>query len=240
MQAMDWDRIAEDYYSEILSPIQDSINNPLLEDLKRLKGKRVIDLGCGIGPLLPMLSKHFSTVTALDYSQSMLDKARDENTNLKNVNYLAMSMKEIDFIECYDTALSVNSLLDPDPENVRQIISNIYDLLQHGGKFIGIVPAMEVYLYQAMLIMQRSGKDAAEEFLSGEHDLLSGTITFDGDCQKCFYRFELRHLLEQAGFSSIQVSKVLYPWEEFRKAGQEYFPEAGNPWDWYFRCEKTN
>ena len=61
MEKRDWDKISQDYYSEILSPIKNSIENPLFEDIKRIKDKNnksVIDLGCGIGELENFLSRN--------------------------------------------------------------------------------------------------------------------------------------------------------------------------------------
>ena len=74
MKPTEWNKIAKDYYKEILSPLKNSKSNPLFKDLKKLKSKNktIIDLGCGIGEIEPLLSKYFKQVTSIDFSKEMI------------------------------------------------------------------------------------------------------------------------------------------------------------------------
>lgn len=233
MNPKDWDRISENYYSEVLSPLKDSEHNPLFDDLKGLSGS-VIDLGCGLGELLPSLSKQFSSVIAVDFSEQMLEKAKLKNAALKNVSYVCADLANVKGLGSFDVAISSNSILASETQDVLKILSGINSVLKKCGTFLGIVPSTEVYIYQAKLTFEKKGSVSG---LLDEHDLVSGTYTFDGDTQKSFYRFELQRLLRKAGFKNIKIGRVTYPWKEFRRAGQEYYPSEELPWDWYFKCE---
>jgi hypothetical protein len=86
---------------------------------------------------------------------------------------------------------------------------------------------------------QRRARSKAKKLVkSEEHDFVTGTINYDGDREKAFYRFEVKHRLKKAGFRNLKLSKVLYSWNKWSQAGQAYFPSADPPWDWYISCRK--
>ena len=127
-------------------------------------------------------------------------------------------------------------------------INRIYKMLKKGGKIIAILPAMEVYLFQAMLLREKlrskgmdkkmTRKEIYNAFPMKEHDFLRGIFTYEGDSQKAYYEFEVKHRLNKEGFKNIKISKVYYSWKEFKKAGQLYFPSADLTWDWFVTAEK--
>lgn len=250
MNANDWDRIAENYYEEVLSPLKDSVLNPLLDDLRQLAKTHsaIIDLGCGLGELAPFLAKHFRRVVGVDYAPRMLKKAEQQHSRL-SVVFRQADLKNLQpFYTSFPVAVSVNSLVTPQLADVDRMLREVFRVLTPGGTFLAVVPSMEVYLYQAQLIMERElgkgktqsqARKAARSLIKKEeHDFLTGTFTYDEETVKGFFAFELRHRLRKAGFAHIVVDKVLYSWKAFAQAGQAYFPKAALPWDWYVRCEK--
>jgi len=252
MRSKDWDRISEDYYKEIMSPLKDSEHNPLFAELKKIPDKfeTVIDLGCGLGELTPILAKKFKKVVGIDFSKKMVGYARKKNKKYANASFFHADMRNLKkFHNSFDLAIAVNSILLPSSKDVNKTLKEIYKVLKPGGKFIAIVPAMEPYLYQSLLIIdkeikkgknQARAREKARKFIKKqEHDFLSGTITFEGDSQKCFYRFEIPYRFKDAGFAKLKLEKVLYSWEASAEAGQAYIPNAEPLWDWYVSCEKS-
>jgi len=249
MQSKDWDKISKDYYANIISPIKNGKKpNPLLEYLNKLNNNnKALDLGCGIGPLEPLIADKFKVVTAIDFSQDMINKAKSLNKN-NNVTFEVADMTNLKEYNDYDYAFSINSILSPKIQNINLILKEIYITLKNKGKFIAVMPAMESYIYQGMLIMNRElnkgktqhiAKKIAEKFLEPkEHDLITGKINYEGE-QKTFYRFEIKHRLKKAGFTNIKIKKLRYKWVEWKNAGQNYFPKEDSPWDWYVECEKN-
>ncbi|MBU3904675.1 MAG: class I SAM-dependent methyltransferase [Nanoarchaeota archaeon] len=252
MKSKDWDRISKDYYKEIISPIKDSVGKNLL--LERIeyhgsKQKVVADLGCGIGPLLGILSKKYKHVYALDYSKEMVEQSQNKNKSRKNISYHVRDFSNLSILKNkLDVAISVNSFLAEDTKKLNKIIKQIYNSLKNKGVFIGVLPAMESYLYQAVLIREKricagdsekKASNKAQKLIKiGNYDFVKGTITFDGDIEKTFYEFEILYRFRKAGFKNIKVSKIYYDWKEWKKAGQTYFPKEEPPWDWFVECQK--
>ncbi len=86
-------REREDNYNVLLE-------QPAMEKLlPNLKGKTVLDLGCGYGHnCIEFIKKGASKVVGIDISEKMLNVANDENSN-KNIEYVNMSMTDIDKLE---------------------------------------------------------------------------------------------------------------------------------------------
>ena len=122
MDELRWDTISSDYYSEVLSPLKDCKHNPLFDDLKILKGKEnelsIIELGCGVGELVPFLEDNFKSVTAIDFSQEMITSAIDRNkarNDESSTTFLVKDMANLsEFEGKFDVAVAVNSMLTTD------------------------------------------------------------------------------------------------------------------------------
>ncbi len=251
MKKEDWNKISKDYYGEILSPIKDSKENLLVGDLSLVEdsnSKSVIDIGCGIGEIERFLSEKFKEVYAIDFSEGMIKKAFDKNKNLDNVSFEVMDMVDLGKLDRkFDVALSVNSIIMPEIDKVDLVLKNIHSLLNKNGKFFCVLPSMEVYAYESLLIAEKELKkdrsyDKIEEKVKDsipedEHDFHLGMTNFQGK-QKNYYRFEILWRFKKAGFRNIQIKKIFYPWKVFKEAGQMSFPKEDLPWDWYVICEK--
>src|SRR5271167_2996835 len=88
-QAHHWSKAAEFYETEFVDPYRQDVRSPLLATLCKLADPRgaVADLGCGIGPLLPILAQHFRSVHAVDFAEGMLQRARERCAGLNNVTF---------------------------------------------------------------------------------------------------------------------------------------------------------
>jgi len=239
MKKEDWSLTKKQYYEEILSPIKDSKQNPLFKDLKKVrsKSKTVIDLGCGLGELSPLLSKYFKAVTAIDFSPEMISLAKQKNSKLSNISYDVANLSNLkQFKNKFNVALSINSLLDPNLTEIDKQLKQIRSTLKKRGLFIAVLPAMEVYIYQAQLLKQKAKNHLLQEYTRPkEHNFPLGLINFEGK-QKAFYHFEIVWRFQKAGFKRIRIGRVQYSWKEFKRAGQLSFPKEPLPWDWYVKC----
>ena len=251
MKADDWNFISGEYYEQIISPIKDSIKNPLFSDIEKVadKKKTVLDLGCGIGELMPLLSEKFKDVVGIDFSKEMIQKAKEKSKKLENVKLRFLNMKKLeDLGKKFDVIISVNSIISPKIKDVNLILRKILESLKPGGVFLGVLPSMESYIYQAMLVIDeklekgysegRAKNNAKKDLSDEEFDFVKGGLKFDGDSQKTFYRFEIKYRFFKAGFREIAIDKVLYPWDAWKEAGQKSFPLESEPWDWYLKCIK--
>ena len=107
----------------------------LYELLPDLKGKRVLDLGCGTGErCIDYIERGAASVTGIDISEKMLAIAESENNN-SSITYLKMPMEDIGSLEGeFDVAISSLALHYVD--DFPGVVMNVYKLLCAGGVFL--------------------------------------------------------------------------------------------------------
>ncbi len=247
-QGRQWGRHAARYDDVFLDPFRPGVENPIPAALKAIpdpKSKSVIDLGCGTGPLLPLLVKRFGEVVALDFAPAMIRRAKERfGPSAAKVRFLARPMDDLDDLAGrFDAAVAMNSLVMPDVRLIDRTLVAIRACLKPDGRFLGVVPSIDALHYHTMLLIDReidAGKppEEAERLAAfhGEHhfyDFAFGKFLFRGLKQKFWQPFEIEHRLARAGFREIALDKVLYPWDEHVPGG-DAFAEAPRSWDWAF------
>lgn len=100
-----------------------------------LKGKKVLDLGCGFGEhCKQFVNRGAEKVVGIDISEKMLEVAKVENGDPK-ITYLNMPMEDIDGLqETFDIVIS--SLAFHYVEDFEGVIKKIHSLLKESGIFI--------------------------------------------------------------------------------------------------------
>jgi SAM-dependent methyltransferase len=247
-QDRQWSRHASQYEEVFLDAFSPGVENPLMGALDAVpdpESKTVADLGCGTGPLLPHLVGRFGRVYALDFAPAMLARARKRlNRDADRVTFLARPMHELDDLAgTLDVAVAVNSIVMPDVRLIDRTLRAVRATLRPGGVFLGVVPAMDAIHYHTLLLMDQAldrGATAEEAERSAafhaEHtyyDFAFGRFAFQGLRQKFWMPFELRHRLTKAGFGSVALDQLLYPWDE-SVAGSHDFSDHPRSWDWVF------
>ena len=100
-----------------------------------LKGKRVLDLGCGFGEHCKKFVEYGADkVVGIDISEKMLTVAMEENGDPR-ISYINMPMEDIEQLqERFDVVIS--SLAVHYVEDFDGVIKNVYSLLDENGIFI--------------------------------------------------------------------------------------------------------
>ncbi|WP_250847120.1 class I SAM-dependent methyltransferase [Aquisphaera insulae] len=254
-QERSWGRHAARYQEFFVDPFAPGVVNPLWDALGSMEDagrKTVLDLGCGTGPLLPLLLDRygFGRVIALDFAPGMLAQARKRLGPERSgrVEFLERSMTGlVDLRGRVDVAIAINSLVMPDIRDIDSALGEIRESLQPGGVFLGIVPSLDSIQYLTMLQLDQALKlgmspEEAAQFtaLHAEHrlyDFAFGRFRYRGLRQKFWTSFEVEYRLGKAGFRVEGPSKVLYPWDESAPATAE-LGEYPPCWDWYFRATR--
>jgi SAM-dependent methyltransferase len=247
MVAHDWDRIASDYFTEVVSPFEEGVPRRLLRVLDELaepERKIAADLGCGIGTLLPTLATRFHRVLGIDFSPLMLARARAA-CRARHVSLHRADLAELGrFRQRLDVAVTVNAVLTPDSERLDRIFAGLRGVLRADGELVGIFPAMEAVLYQGFLIHERERQrvDPAQArrrtsrlLERASYDFVHGTYSEGAHVQKFFYAFELRARLRRAGFTRVRLGRLTYPWRS-GVGRYETFPGEPPMWDWLVRA----
>lgn len=251
-QDRQWSRQAAKYDDLFLDPFRPGVENPLLDAIRAIPdpgSKVVADLGCGTGPLIPMLSGRFGEVVALDFAPKMVEVAKKRlkpEDHPERVRFLVRPMHELDDLEGrLDVAIAVNSIVMPDVRQIDRTMAAIRSSLKPGGTFLGIVPSMDAIHYHTMLLCDEAldrglSPEEAERHAAfqGEHhyyEFAFGRFQFRGLHQKFWQPFEVLHRLAKAGFVDVELEKVLYPWDDTITGGPT-FADYPRSWDWFFRA----
>ncbi len=138
-----WDKIAEHYNNRYeiscdvvhygpLCPGEDRLR--LLGDLK---GKKVVDLGCGGGQNAVALAKMGAEVTGLDLSEEQINRAeRLASKNEFSICFKQADISSMPFIEnhSFDIALSACSIAFL--EKIDTVFREVYRILKPKGRFL--------------------------------------------------------------------------------------------------------
>jgi len=251
MLEKDWDRLAKkkEYLADVISPFAYKSSAEIIEkEIRRFanKNKTAIDLGTGLGILVPFLSRNFREVFAIDYSSGMVDFAKQHNKHLKNAVFEKMNMLDMPYKNKFDAAIAINSIIAPSIKSVTKIIKNIHKLLKKNGTLIAVLPSLEAILYCAMLVNEKKLKTYSEKTARKKtrqviegwcYDFLLGFMKEGKEVQKHFYDFEIEYRLKKAGFKDIEIKKIHYPWKVLEDKDRN-FPGEEPVWDWLVVARK--
>jgi len=139
--------------------------------------------------------------------------------------------------------VAINSIVMPDVRVIDRTLRAIRASLRPGGQFLGVVPSIDAIHYHTMLLMDQA-LDRGLEIEDAEraaafhaehqyYEFAFGRFQFLGLRQKFWQPFEIRHRLAKAGFSSVTLDQVRYPWDESMAGGAD-FADYPKSWDWTF------
>ena len=147
-------------------------------------GQKILDVGTGTGILVPYLTKavgHNGSVTAIDYSEKMLQRCEKKHSHIKNVNIRVGNIEEKIFPpESFDVIICFGVF--PHLDNKQQALNNMNYALEPHGKLV-IAHAL------------------SSEELRAHHKKVSVHVAHATLPEKN----EMTKLLEQAGFTGISI-----------------------------------
>ncbi|WP_225220799.1 class I SAM-dependent methyltransferase [Bacillus norwichensis] len=117
----------EDFYSVPVSIIETDKETP-----------KILDIGAGTGLFASFIKEKFpkATITLIDISENMLEKARNRFKEEENIAYINADYSEYKFEEKFDiivSSLSIHHLTD---EAKKKMFNNVYNLLTPKGIFV--------------------------------------------------------------------------------------------------------
>ncbi|SDC66108.1 class I SAM-dependent methyltransferase [Shouchella lonarensis] len=112
------------------------LNPAILSLIGDIKGKRVLDAGCGEGYLSRMLDNRGAKVTAVDYSTSMLDIAKKRTTKVDAITFQQGNCEDLSFLQSKSFDCIVSNMVIQDLANYEQAFQEMHRLLVAGGTFV--------------------------------------------------------------------------------------------------------
>jgi len=246
-----WNRVAEQYDSEIFSVLAHDENNLIRTRIQKFasKTKTASDLGCGIGKFLPIISQNFRHVYAYDIAEKCLEQARENCAHLSNVDYIRadlsireITMPKVDFILC------VNSIIMPSMSKRSRYFTSISNHLNDGGHLLLVVPSFESATYSSIRLIewnQRRGLSygaAVMAVWNGNNKqkpshLQQGIVNIDHVPTKHYLKEELCALFQGLNFDLHEIRKIEYGWKTEFCNPPKWMKEP-YPWDWLVTAQK--
>lgn len=129
-----YNKIAQEYDKEFGNDYSDT---PYVDKfLNYLEGKKVLDIGCGVGNLTKYIMDKGFNVEGIDLSKEMLNIAKQKYSDIK---FYEMNMKEITLSKKYDGIMLAYSLFHLTKKEVIEVLPKYYNLLNNNGKILLIL-----------------------------------------------------------------------------------------------------
>ncbi|MGG2016331.1 class I SAM-dependent methyltransferase [Bacillus sp. S10(2024)] len=112
------------------------LNPAIFSLIEDVKGKKLLDAGCGEGYLSRILAKQGATVTAVDYAEKMIEIAKQRTKSDEAIEYKQGNCEKLDFLTDAQYDLIVSNMVIQDLENYEAALSEMYRLLKKDGTFI--------------------------------------------------------------------------------------------------------
>ena len=206
------------FSTERMEAAEEEINNLLA--LSGFQGKTVLDLCCGPGRHSLALARAGYTVTGVDGSPYLLEKARARaETAGVEVEWVLKDMREFLRPGAFDLVLNLFTSFGyfDDPEDDRKVLSNLHENLRSGGLCIMELmskenlamvyqPTMSEHRPEAGTLIQRHEVYDDWNRVRNEWIVIRGdkarTFLFD---LRLYSGQELRERLQQTGFVDVRL-----------------------------------
>lgn len=204
---------------------------PRFADFERWKGKRVLEIGCGIGTTAVSFARHGATVTAVDLTETALDIARqrakvfDLEDRMTFYQANAEELTSVVPVEKYDLIYSFG-VIHHSP-NPGQILRQARQYA-HPDTTLKVM-VYNHYSWKALWVLLRSGKGQfwkIRELMAKHSEAQTGCpITYT------YTRGQGRQLLESSGFRQTEsFVDHIFPYRIRDYKEYRYRRE------WYFAC----
>ncbi|XP_037077051.1 phosphoethanolamine N-methyltransferase-like [Pollicipes pollicipes] len=106
----------------------------ILDSVPQVGGMRVLELGAGIGRFTRKLAERARHVTAVDFLETYIEKNRESNQHLGNVEFLCMDVTQLKLESCqYDMIFSNWLLMYLSDEEIDKLVSGMLKWLKPDG-----------------------------------------------------------------------------------------------------------
>lgn len=227
-----FDTISNKYASFVdEDPVRNFLHYPtVIKILGNVKGKKILDIGCGDGLFDRKLAKEYGAqVTGYDKASDLIALAKqEENKNPLGIVYSVDDPLSFNAVGMFEKSLSVMVLsYSPDAGYLVNFFHSAYRALEKGGRFISVIFNPEFKAFDKVvanrIFKQKNGKIEVN-FLNSKST--NSEVKFTALLNQ-FSTSEYTVAAQKAGFQKINWEK-LYPISEGVKAlGKEFWQSCG-------------
>ena len=116
------------------------LNPVLLQLLGNVKGKKILDAGCGEGYLSRLLAKQGAFVTGIDFSEEMLAIAQERTNPALGIRYVHDNCEKMDYFDIESFDIIVSNMVLQDLSDHKAALQSMRRVLVDRGLLIFSIP----------------------------------------------------------------------------------------------------
>ena len=129
-----WTEAVQDWIETDQSIRTGMLDSWMLDALRDVSGKSVIDIGCGEGRFSRLLSELGATVSGIDLTEPLIERARELGSDKET--YLQGDAENLEGVADDSFDLAVSYIVLVDLLDYRRSIREAYRVLRPGGRFV--------------------------------------------------------------------------------------------------------
>ena len=244
-----WNSLAPIFERDVLEVSERNAAGTLEDTIRGLahKDREAVDLGCGAGALLSLLSKRFRRVFAVDFSSALLDRAK-ARTRARNIDFIQHDLRDrLHTFVRGDITICVNVLIHPDAQSRMSILKTLAAATKPKGTAIVVVPSMEsvMHVYRVLVDIQTAQGENRKKSVAQANKLFAkevlspaeGIVNVGGTSTKHYSMDELFDAIHTVNLDPMRIERVEYPWSEELESLPPKL-RARPPWDWLAVAKK--
>ncbi|XP_070563864.1 uncharacterized protein [Ptychodera flava] len=116
------------------STLTEMESKEIMSMLPNIEGKRILELGAGIGRQTKLFAEKAAHVSAVDFMETFVEKNRQNNSHLENVEFIQADITKLDLPEeSYDIVFSNWLMMYLSDDEVLKLFTNTLKWLKEGG-----------------------------------------------------------------------------------------------------------
>jgi SAM-dependent methyltransferase len=242
-----WNEFAHEYDEFVIDAFTYGRSHAVGQQIKRFAARDLTaaDYGCGPGKLLPYLAAKFGKVYGYDFSEKLLNIARDRCRRIPNIEIQQVDLTQpVDHLPRVDVIVSLNAAIMPDTVARMQFLRGMASRLKPGGTLILNLPSVESLLftafretewYRKMGHSPRKAESQTDVSSLPRPRMAAQGIYYRGDePTKHYLREELVVLVrDEMQLDLLEINKMEYDWTtEFEVDEVPDWMADPYPWDW--------
>lgn len=250
-----WNAFAHQYDEMVVDPFTHGRSGLIERQIEQFASDDLVaaDFGCGPGKILPFLAGKFERVYGYDFSDNLLELAKQRCKGLKNVKLSRADLSQaVEHLPMIDVAVSLNAAIMPDTDLRLNFLRGMASRLKPHGRLILNVPSVESLLYVAFRETEwyrKMGAPARKaeyktdlSSITGPRRLAQGVLNRGDVPTKHYLREELTVLIrDEMNLEAIDIKKMEYDWQtEFEVDDVPDWMREPYPWDWLATARRAD